>query len=84
MKKDEILKDLKERMKDHIPGTCNGCPLFIYANIYRKKSVYEIDCLSDYERLLKVLNLRFKKWEGCLWLYNYISNAKSTREVVKI
>ena len=79
----EILKFLKERMHNRSPGTCHGCPLLIYANAYWQKSLYEIDCISDCMRLFKILNLKFKKWEGCLWLHNYILNV-NPREIIKI
>lgn len=81
----EILKFLKERMQNTSPGTCRGCPLLIYANVYWKKSLYDIDCQGDYVRLFKILNLKLQEWDGCLclWLHNYILNV-NPREVVKI
>lgn len=83
MSRKEILKKLKEKIQNKDPGTCDGCPLFIYANTYLGKSLYEIDCISDCMRLFKILNLKFQERKGCVWLHNYILNIES-RETVKI
>ena len=81
--KKKILKKMREKMRGRAPGDCYGCPLLIYFNTYYGMGLQDIDCLSDCERLFKILNIKFRRWRGCAWLHNYILNV-SPRETIRI